>query len=97
MELNINRVNGVLEENLKRELIQQNHVASGRLLDSINVRTRKDGSNYVIEGRMLDYGLDVDKGQPKGTIVPVQNLIEWVRARNIAQGKRAEGVAFAVR
>jgi phage gpG-like protein len=86
-----------LEQQLKAELIEQGHVASGDLLDSIKVEVENSIASWKLVGSNLEYGETLDKGMKPNVRVPVDSLIEWIRDKGInLNGKREKDVAFAI-
>jgi hypothetical protein len=92
-----------LAQYLERQIIDslegQNHVASGKLRESIKVNVEKVLGGYVIVGNQLFYGKFVDSGVgPRKAWVPVDVLIQWMRDKNIPlRGAREEDVAKRIR
>ncbi len=84
---------------LGKELIKQNHRATGKLISSLDYRIVKsiEGTDLIVE--MNDYGEWVNKGRKKGTKkVPIPALVEWIRQKGIAtNNKKILGIAFAIR
>lgn len=92
-EFELNRVANFIENELKKELVTQGHKASKKLLNSIQVEFKKNPEPRI-EGRFLEYGVQLDTGQPKGTIVPIKDLLKWFRYTRInAKGFQAVRVA----
>lgn len=87
-----------LEEEIRRELVAQKHVATGNLRDSIAVAVRKTAYGYVVEGTGKFYGKYVDRGRgPGGKKVPIDALIAWIRVKGISvSGKKERDLAFAI-
>ena len=87
-----------LEKEIITSLESQDHVATGKLRDSIKVNVEKVVSGYAIVGQYLHYGRYVDTGR-KARVkrVPVDALIAWIRAKKIdLRGRRERDVAFAI-
>lgn len=87
-----------LEKSLKDELLRQNHVASKKLLDSIEVVCNNIANGYTIEGSFLSYGSAVDTGTKPGHKIPIKDLIDWMRFKKIQfAGKSELQTAFLIR
>ena len=85
-------------DELGKELIKQNHRATGKLISSLDYRIVKsvEGTDLIVE--MNDYGEWVNKGRRKGAKpVPIPALVEWIRQKGIAtNNKKILGIAFAI-
>lgn len=85
-------------EQLWGVLHEQDHVASGDLINSIRYKVSDSGSGYTIEIKAKDYAKNVEKGVPKGTWVNPYALAEWIETKGIATGdKEVKNLAFAIR
>jgi hypothetical protein len=84
-----------LEEEIKAELQQQGHVATGKLYDSIKVAVEKDSivgaANDAFYAKYVDWGR-----KPGGKRVPIQVLISWVQIKGLAAGDKAISLAWAI-
>lgn len=87
-----------LKTDIKASLEKQKHVASGKLLDSIDVKIQEAASELNIIGYQEDYGKYVDAGRkPRVKGVPVEVLEEWIKVINIAsESKEVRSIAFAI-
>lgn len=83
---------------LKEELIFQQHVATGQLLDSINYRLESITGGLRMGVYAIPYSIFVDSGRKAGvTRVPIAPLIEWIKVKGIAtDDKEAKSIAFAI-
>ena len=85
-------------DELGKELIKQNHRATGKLISSLDYRIIKsvEGTDLIVE--MNDYGEWVNKGRRKGAKkVPIPALVEWIKQKGIAtNNKKVLGIAFAI-
>ncbi len=93
---------------LREELIAQGHKLTGSLVNSIEHTVEQFRKQLSLSISYLRYGAIVNNGVrparvPFGggstgaqTSKYIQALIRWVQLRNIAQGIRAKGVAFAI-
>jgi hypothetical protein len=67
---------------LQQELIAQDHVASGRLLDSFKVEFDVRGDSLVLAiNNTAGYAIAVDEGLSAGTEVGLLKLIRWVKQK----------------
>jgi hypothetical protein len=62
----LNTLAAFLSEQLKTELISQQHSATGQLVDSVNVYVEGGGNLVEIKGESLFYGAYVNRGRPAG-------------------------------
>jgi hypothetical protein len=79
-------------------LERQGHKATGDLINSIDVALEKAMAGMSIVGKFVYYGRFVDTGRRAGiTGVPVDELIKWIRVKNIdLRGRKERDVAFAM-
>ena len=83
---------------LGKELIKQQHRATGDLISSLDYRLNLRSSGFTLEILMNDYGLFVNTGRKAGKKkVPIQALLEWIKQKGIeTNNKKALGIAFAI-
>lgn len=74
------KIGKTLVRELKKELKDQGHVATGNLLNSIRAEDNKKGQLVI---RALPRWKDVNDGQPKGTDVNELKLKRWFTAKGI--------------
>lgn len=87
-----------IREKLREKLIAQDHVATKRLYNSIDVAVEETVSGWKLVGSNLFYGNIQDRGLRPGVYVPIPALIAWIRAKRInLRGKKELSVAFAIR
>jgi hypothetical protein len=87
-----------LKKQIVKELIAQDHVASGKLLNSVDVAVTDAVDVISIDGRFLKYGKYVDTGTRGGGVVPIDAMIAWMRIKRIdLRGKREIDVANSIR
>jgi hypothetical protein len=87
-----------MKEQFIKELVAQQHVASGDLIDSIKFDVKNLGDKFEITFTALDYGIPVDTGTKAGRWIPIDALIEWVSVKGIATGdKEIKSAAYAIR
>lgn len=85
-------------ENLQAELEAQGHNATGHLSDSMTSKNIIEVGVKILQIEAEDYVESVDKGQPKGTVVPLEDLMEWVQVKAIASGDYlVRGIAEAIK
>lgn len=87
----------VIEE-LAKELIKQEHEATGKLIDSLDYNTINNNQTASVLITMLDYGKYVNTGRKRGAAkVPIQALVDWIKQKGIeSNNKKALGIAFAI-
>lgn len=83
---------------LGKELIKQNHRATGKLIGSLDYRVIQSVESTDLLVEMNDYGEWVNKGRRKGAKpVPIPALVEWIKQKGIAtNNKKVLGIAFAI-
>lgn len=83
---------------LAKELIKQDHSATGKLIASLDYRVVNSTVGQTLLVEMLDYGKYVNTGRKRGARkVPVKALVEWVKQKGIeTNNKKALGIAFAI-
>lgn len=94
----INALGQFIVNELGKELIKQDHKATGKLIASLDYK-RQDtvvSTDLVIE--MNDYGTWVNLGRKRGAAkVPIQALVEWIKQKGIeTNNKKVVGIAFAI-
>lgn len=71
-----------LKEILIAELIVQEHIASGRLINSFEVHFNIVGNSLMIDiTNSAGYAIAVDEGVKPGTSVGIGKLTRWVKAK----------------
>lgn len=83
---------------LGKELIKQNHRATGNLIASLDYAIEHRGDLFSIIVTSLPYGENVNTGRRAGgKKVPIQVLVEWIKQKGIAtNNKKVVGIAFAI-
>ena len=83
---------------LGKELIKQQHRATGDLISSLDYTLNLRSIGFTLEILMNDYGLFVNTGRKPGEKkVPIQALLEWIKQKGIeTNNKKALGIAFAI-
>lgn len=87
-----------LRDKLREKLVEQDHVASKRLYNSIDVAVEETLRGWKLVGSNAFYGRFQDTGLRPGVYVPISALLDWIRAKRInLRGRKAKDVAFAIR
>jgi hypothetical protein len=81
-----------VENTLRGRMQEQDTIATGRGLNSIESSV----DEYTLTVLGEDYLLDVDQGQPAGTVADIDDLINWVDARGLAPAENVESYAAGV-
>jgi hypothetical protein len=83
---------------LAKELIKQDHKATGKLISSLDytINDALLGKELIIT--MNDYGKYVNTGRKRGAAkVPIKALVEWIKQKGIeTNNKKVLGMAFAI-
>lgn len=97
-EKDIKELGQLIINELGKELIKQDHKATGNLISSLNYRVENSllSTDLIIE--MNDYGTWVNLGRKKGAAkVPIKALVEWIKQKGIeTNNKKVVGIAFAI-
>lgn len=81
-------------DKLREELINQGHVASGSLVDTM--RYEVQGDKVLVYAN--NYAKAMEQGLPKGTAVPVSALMNWIMIKGIASGEEeSREIAWKIR
>jgi len=98
LEMQLHQVATFLQEDIKRQLIDDGHTATGELVDSIKATVARGSNMYVIEGNMAKQGQFIISGRQKGAKgVPIDALVKWIQNKNFSNGvKETRGIAFAI-
>lgn len=83
---------------LAKELIKQDHRATGKLIASLDYKVLDDFIGTVLRIEMNDYGEYVNVGRKRGAAkVPINALVDWIKVKGIeSNNKKALGIAFAI-
>jgi hypothetical protein len=83
---------------LAKELIKQDHNATGKLISSLDFNTSIGAGTFSLLVVGKDYGKWVNTGRKKGAAkVPIQALVEWIKVKGIeTNNKKVLGMAFAI-
>ena len=97
-EKDLNDIGQFIINELAKELIKQDHKATGKLIESLDykVNTSIAGTDLLIE--MEDYGTYVNTGRKRGAAkVPIDALVDWIKVKGIeTNNKKVLGMAFAI-
>jgi len=74
-----------LVEDIRKSIIDKDLDASGFLLSSLFDPAPRQLANglYSVELKMADYWEDVENGQPRGTVVAVEDIMDWIANKGI--------------
>lgn len=94
----LDRIGQFLIEELAKELIKQDHKATGKLISSLDYETIQRPKSATLLVKMLDYGQFVNTGRKKGAAkVPIKALVDWIKQKGIeTNNKKVIGIAFAI-
>ena len=95
----MNEAGALAVAELRAELDDQGHNASGQLSESMEYNWGIQGDDLVVSVSFLDYGEYVDRGRRPGTKrVPIAALMDWIRQRRFeADGEESiRRIAFAI-
>ena len=94
----IEEVGQFIINELAKELIKQDHKATGKLIASLDytVNDALLGKELIIT--MNDYGENVNTGRKRGAAkVPIKALVQWIKDKGIeTNNKKVLSMAFAV-
>lgn len=98
LEMNLHQIATFLKADVKQQLIDDGHRATGDLVNSINTAIIKGVDSWVIEGSMLKYGEYVIRGREAGAKgVPIDALVKWIENKNFSDGIiSTRGLAFVI-
>ena len=89
---NLQKVLGEYGEALRNEyqdnLIRDNKIASGKLLNSIEYEVQFDERAIWLQFRMEDYYKWVENGRGPGKFPPPDKILEWIRIKPIIPDDR---------
>ena len=87
-----------LEISAVKELVDQGHRATGKLVNSVETRVITNSLGFSLILLAEQYGIFVDSGRrPRAKKVPVMALVEWVKTKAIARNdQEAFRVAYAI-
>lgn len=87
-----------IRDTLQMELLNQGHVASEALFNSIECITENTLLSVDFTANALFYAPFVNDGRKKGVKgIPLDELLSWIRLRKFSlEGKKESSVAFAI-
>ena len=86
-----------IEGKVKRNLLLQEHKATGKLYNSIKVVTKAELERAFIKGYMEDYSRFVENGRRAGKRPPIFVIEKWIAVKRLnLGGKTIKSVAFAI-
>ena len=98
LEMNLYQIATFLKADIKQQLIDDGHRATGELVDSINTAVIQGSNMWVIEGSMAKQGEYIIRGRQAGSKgVPIDALVKWIENKNFSDGvSSTRGLAFAI-
>ena len=72
-------------------LIRNDRIASGDLLNNIEYEVTKGDFTYTIYVKMRDYWYYVENGRKAGKWPPIQNILDWIKIKPVLPRPNAEG------
>lgn len=79
-----------VRDRYKADLKAGDHIATGKLFNSIDYKLTVTGDSIKLYFIALDYYMNIENGQKKGTHVDVDVIKKWMVSKNIGGGdKRA--------
>jgi len=102
--MNLEEIAPILEQIIKESLEEKrykfgfakyqgtsNKVASGKLVNSVEVKTKQTKDGAVLQVLMEEYGAYVQSGRFRGKKgVPIKSLLEWIKERGL-KGRNKKG------
>jgi len=86
-----------LKKNLVQELRRTKAIATGDLINSLDIQVEKTNDGAIISLAGNDYITFIEKGRKRGKYAPIKALERWVMAKGIATGaKKVKAIAFAI-
>lgn len=72
-------------------LIRNNRIASGDLLNNIEYEITRGDFTYTIYVKMRDYWYYVENGRKAGKMPPIQNILDWVKIKPVLPRPNSKG------
>ncbi len=72
-------------------LIRNDRIASGDLLNNIEYEITRDDFTYTIYVKMKDYWYFVENGRKAGKWPPIDNILNWIKIKPVLPRPNAEG------
>ena len=103
----LNNAIQLIVKEARKNLVQQGHVMTGELKNSVGGMVKSEADGLVAEISFLKYGLAQDTGIKAGKIPYsrgsgasrskyIQGLIKFVKMKIESNEKKAKGIAFAI-
>ena len=72
-----------LADKYQRKLVNDDSVASGKLLNSIKYIFKKNNTSFEISMEMAEYWKYVENGRKRGKFPPISAIMEWVKVKPV--------------
>lgn len=82
----INKYGQIFIDEMKKRLVENDSVATRKLLQSVRFKVRIVGEIYHFEIRMEDYWKYVEDGRKAGKMPPVDSIVRWITQKGINVG-----------
>lgn len=79
-----------LSERYKEKLTEDNRIASGRLISSVNSKVVVNDNEFIVELNLEDWWKFIEYGT-KPHMPPVSKILEWVKVKQILPTPMANG------
>jgi len=87
-----------LVDKLRKELLEQGHRSTGKLMDTMRYEINNKGDTFEILIYAQGYAKAINNGTPPGNWVNLQDLADWVERKGIASGEKdIKRAAFFIR
>jgi len=98
LEMQLYQIATYLKADIKQQLLDDGHRATGELIESIETIVSKGSNVFTIEGYMGKQGLFIISGrQPGAKGIPIQALVDYLNNKNFGRGiDETRGVAFHI-
>lgn len=98
IEMQLYQIATFLKADIKQQLLDDGHRATGELIESIETVVAKGLNVFTIEGYMGKQGLFIINGRKAGAKgVPIDALVKWIENKGFSDGARdTKGIAFAI-
>lgn len=83
-----------IKDSYKKKLMDKkvdkpwNSMASGNLYKSVHTNVKVDGRDAELTIDLADYWKELEEGQPVGTIVTTEAILNWIRVKHIIPEER---------
>lgn len=91
-----------VKEKYQENIVYDNAVASGELLNSVKYILQHNQSSYEVSLSLLDYWKYLENGRKAGKFPPINKILDWIRVkpvlpRPITLKNPEESMAYAIR